>query len=175
MKNIKMQYVFCGMILATVVGMWLGFGVSSATNFPAEVLELISLLSLGVMVIFVPFLKLRWRLVLLIPIAIAVLGIFAISMSVGVTFKNNSDARVNISCIEISSHQIRRLSLSAKHSRKLILCRGDSPSRFRDKAFAVLASDSGGNIYYEGIIGIADIEKQNIIELNKCENGGGIR
>jgi hypothetical protein len=161
------------MMLAAVIGMWLGLGVSSTANFPEDVLELISLFSLGVVVMFVPILKLRWRLVLLAPIGIVALSIFAISMSVGVTFKNTTGTRVNISCIDISSHQIRGLSLPAEHSHKLILCRGDSPTGFRDKAFAILASDSEGNIYYQGIIRIADIEKQNTIVFDACENDEG--
>jgi hypothetical protein len=167
MKNINARHLVCGMMLAAMIGMWLGFGVSSTANFPEEALELISLFSLAVVVMFIPVLKLRWRLVLLMPIGILALSVFAISMSVGVTFKNVTGTRVNISCVEISSHQIRRLALPPKQSRKLILCRGDSPAGFGDKAFATLASDEEGNIYFQGTIRVADVEKQKIIVLGE--------
>lgn len=170
MKNIRVRYIICGMVLTGGFGIWIGQRISSMTNFPIEVLSGFTLFLFGAAVICCPIPKLRWRLVFLVPIIIAALSIFMISMSIGVTFQNDCDTVVNISCIEIGSHQVRRLSLLPKQRNKLILCRGDSPVGFKDRVFLALATDKEGYIYYQGFIRIADIEKRDLIVLDKVGN-----
>lgn len=166
MKDIKWRYFACTIMSVIAVSMWLGRIIIYETNFPEYIFALITWVLIGAILLVIPF---KWRILqfsLIIVVAGIALSVFAISMSITMTFKNLANTKLNILCVDTNTYDIRRASILPRQSLRLVLCMGDNPNQFRDKIFAVLATDKEGNVYYQGLIKIAELEKNKNILIN---------